>query len=191
MSFHQSEIILKVKGQLGSFQKELEFVEIVPHLAMVISSSDFCNSENLKTLISQIKKNDCPTLYNLSCLNGDQRNKLTERYREFQLENSVLVRGKDRLNISRFNDSDSETLYIGSSMSDIPGRLKQHLGGGNFRTYSLHLSKWAKNLTYDINFCTYFIRHRQNRELERPLVELIEQALWDHYKPIFGKKSGL
>jgi hypothetical protein len=191
MSFLQHEILSKVHDQLISFKEELRFVEIVPHLSLNVSSSDFYNNENIKRVISQIKKNDCPTVYNISCVDRTQQKLLVDRYLEFQAQNSLLTRGKDRLNISRFNQIESETLYLGSSMNDIPGRIKQHLGGGNFRTYSLHLSKWAGDLSYDINLYTYFIKHKQKKVLERPFVELIEQTLWDHYKPVFGKKSGL
>lgn len=191
MSFHQLEILSKVRDQLRSFEQELNFIKIVPLLSLSVSSCDFCNDHSIKKLVSQIKKNDCPTVYSISCANEGQRKLLIDRYRKFHVQNSALTRGKDRLNISKFNQTESETLYLGSSMNDLPGRIKQHLGAGNFRTYGLHLSKWASDLSYDIMLDIYIIRHNQNKELERSFVELIEQALWDHYKPIFGKKSGL
>ena len=191
MSFHQTEILSKVHDQLNSFQHELSNVEITPLVSMTFASYDFCDSQRLKELISQIHKSDCPTVYNISCGDEVQRKRIIDRYNEFQVTNSVLTRGKDRLNISRCNHSQSETLYLGSSMYDIPGRIKQHLGGGNFRTYSLHLSKWIGDLAIDISLATYAISHRQQKELERPFIELIEQTLWEHYKPVFGKKSGL
>lgn len=191
MSFHQIEIVSKIYDQLQSFQQQLQYVEIVPHFSIAFSCFDFCDNQSLRKLVSQIRKSDYRAVYNISCGNEVQRRQLVSRYQEFQMQNSVLTRGKDRLNISRYNHIDSDTLYLGSSMNDVPGRIKQHLGGGNFRTYSLHLSKWASDLAYDISLSTYIIRHKQKKELERPFVELIEQTLWDHYKPIFGKKSGL
>lgn len=191
MSFDQNRILSTVQDQLTLFEKLLTYIEITPATGLGFSSSEFCDKQSLTNLISKIRKNNYPIVYNISCADEFQRGQLISRFQEFQARNAILTRGKDRLNVSRFNNVDSETLYLGSSMNDIPGRIKQHLGGGNFRTYSLHLSKWASDLVYDITLSTYVIRHKQDRRLERPFVELIEQALWDHYKPVFGKKSGL
>jgi hypothetical protein len=67
--------------------------------------------------------------------------------------------------------------------------MKLHLGGGNFRTYALHLNKWDGNLRYKINVQSFTIICKQS--LERPFVELVEQAFWEYFLPAFGKKSGL
>ena len=191
MSFNQNEILRTVQQQLTLFEKLLTYVEIKPVLALSFTSSEFYDKQNLTNLISKIRKSNYPTVYNISCLDEVQRGQLIRRFQEFQKWNTIQTRDKDRINVSRFNSVDSETLYLGSSMNDIPGRIKQHLGGGSFRTYSLHLSKWASDLVYDITLSTYVILHRQDVKLDRPFVELVEQALWDHYKPVFGKKSGL
>jgi hypothetical protein len=191
MSFDQNKILSTVQDQLTLFEKLLTYIEITPVLGLSFSSSEFCDKQSLTNLISKIRKSNYPTVYNISCADEVQRGQLISRFQEFQTRNTLQTRGKDRLNVSRFNNVDSETLYLGSSMNDIPGRIKQHFGGGNFRTYSLHLSKWASDLVYDIKLSTYVIIHRQDGRLERPFVELVEQALWDHYKPVFGKKSGL
>jgi hypothetical protein len=191
MSFQQTEILSKVNHLLKSFQRELKFIEIVPHLSLTVSSKEFSNAENIKKLIARIQNNDCPSIYNISCLNVAHRKRLTDQYRDFQIQNTLRTKGKDRLNMSRFNKAESSTLYLGSSMNDIAGRIKQHLGGGNSRTYSLHLSKWATDFPYKISLYIYLIKHKQDKKLDRSFVELVEQSLWDHYKPIFGKKSGL
>ena len=103
----------------------------------------------------------------------------------------MKIRGKDRLNLSRFNRVDSETLYLGSTMSNFKNRIKQHLGWGNYRTYSLHLSKWDNGLDYTLNLKVYRISNLSDKQLERGFVELVEQDIWDQCNPLFGKKSGL
>jgi hypothetical protein len=73
---------------------------------------------------------------------------------------------------------------------DFRNRIKQHLGAGNFRTYALQLSKWHLDLSYRIEIEA--INIVSNKEcLTKELVELVEQAFWDFYKPVFGKKAGL
>lgn len=191
MSIQSNEILFKVQEQLNLYLKELHCIKLIPFQSMTLNSSDFNNEQSLKYLISQIKKNNSPIIYTLSCFDSAKLKGIMECYFQYQIHNSTLKRGIDRLNISRYNHSDSETLYIGSSMNDLPKRIKQHLGGGNFRTYSLHLSKWTSNLQYEILFSSYRIKHKYEKQLDRSFVELIEQTLWELKKPVFGKKSGL
>ena len=56
-------------------------------------------------------------------------------------------------------------------------------------SYSLYLSKWDCNLKYTIKIKIYRLKFQS--EMERLVVELIEQQIWDELKPAFGKRSGL
>ena len=83
-------------------------------------------------------------------------------------------------------------MYVGSSIGDFSGRLKNHLGvRKSVRTYSLHLSKWDTNLDYNIRVITYQVKSKNENPVSNNIVELIEQQIWDKLKPLFGKRSGL
>ena len=66
-----------------------------------------------------------------------------------------------------------------------------HLGGGNFRAYSLQLSKWDKRTSYNIVIQAVNLKSTGKGKFDTQLIELIEQRFWKHYQPVFGKKSGL
>lgn len=86
----------------------------------------------------------------------------------------------------------SECLYVGSSTTNFHTRIKNHFGVMGIRVYSLHLSKWDKNMDYQIELETYQVKTKTKEEiLERFVVEILEQQIWDELKPVFGKKSGL
>jgi GIY-YIG catalytic domain len=104
-------------------------------------------------------------------------------YKAFDARNKPRVLGIT-LNASRFNKGhESEYLYVGSS-KNIKSRIRQHLGDGNLRTYSLHLKHWFPK---KINLALYIYEiDSQNHEV----IEAIEQGIWDIIKPIFGKRSG-
>ena len=66
-----------------------------------------------------------------------------------------------------------------------------HLGLSNtIRTYGLHLSRWSKEIDYNIKITIYYIDSKTDLDKKGYIVELIEQTIWDKYKPIFGKRSG-
>ena len=107
--------------------------------------------------------------------------KIKTAFENFNKGNKPRVLGKTR-NTSRYNSKhNSNTLYVGTS-KNIPQRLKQHLGDGNKRTYSLDLIHWfPKNI--DLILVIYSINHQE-------VIESVEQAIWDETKPLFGKRSG-
>lgn len=76
-------------------------------------------------------------------------------------------------------------------MKNVRGRISQHLGGGYFQTYSLHLSQWDQNLDYDLDIEIFTVKTPIESTHQRGFIELIKQELWDHFQPVFGKKSGL
>lgn len=59
------------------------------------------------------------------------------------------------------------------------------------RVYSLHLCKWDEGIDYNIIFYTYEVISKFEKVSKRILTEVIEQQIWDEFKPVFGKKSGL
>lgn len=85
------------------------------------------------------------------------------------------------------------TLYVGSSKSEyLKSRMYNHFGVGAKGVYSMHLKAW---LPKDIDFVVRVhvfepIIPEHNLSLIN-MLELIEQGFWNHYQPLFGKRSGL
>ncbi|MDD2635136.1 MAG: hypothetical protein PHW82_06510 [Bacteroidales bacterium] len=74
----------------------------------------------------------------------------------------------------------SKVLYVGSSAS-IKSRLSQHLGLTGPKVYSLQLSKWY-------NYNQVSIETIRIPEKYHSILYQIENAFWDYYQPLFGKK---
>lgn len=75
----------------------------------------------------------------------------------------------------------SKIMYIGSSISDIKNRINQHLGNGAKGTYALQLKHWFTG-TIKITVNLY--------DIERRVLQIIEDDLSDRLKPAFGKQGG-
>ena len=75
----------------------------------------------------------------------------------------------------------SDTMYVGSSTTNIKNRIKQHLGDGPKGTYSLQLSHWFTG-EYEITI----------REYDEPIevLQIIEDAISFKLNPAFGKQGG-
>ena len=78
-------------------------------------------------------------------------------------------------------NSPSNIMYVGSSTTSLKNRIKQHMGKGYEGTYALHLSHWFKG-NYKITIKEY--------DVERDVLQIIEDDLSDRLKPAFGKKGG-
>ena len=76
----------------------------------------------------------------------------------------------------------SSILYVGSSTTGIKARIKGHLGDGAKGTYALHLSSWFGG--------EYKVTVRDYGDLDRRVIQLIEDDLSYELKPAFGKKGG-
>ena len=77
-------------------------------------------------------------------------------------------------------------LYVGSS-KDIHQRLKEHLFLYKPKTYAMHLEKWFdKNKTINITMWDFsdFLDGENSDYLQT-----IEDLLWNHYQPLFGRQG--
>jgi len=78
---------------------------------------------------------------------------------------------------------ESRILYVGSVRKNISSRLLQHLGYGSEKTYALQLIHWAKRLNLKLSFNYIEIDNKCPKSLE-----YLEEAIWNYYKPLVGKK---
>ena len=106
-----------------------------------------------------------------------------------------------KISLCRINDTDKweETksgepvcLYVGSS-KDIKQRLKEHLFLCKQNTYAMHLKEWFDNKThitiYIWDFKKFFENKNVNEEESLEHLQNIEDLLWNHYKPLFGRQG--
>jgi hypothetical protein len=73
-------------------------------------------------------------------------------------------------------------LYVGSCRNNIRGRLKHHLETLS-DTYGLHLGEWWGKTPIQIFFLVF------GGNIAGEYLSLIEDVLWEAYKPLFGKKG--
>lgn len=97
---------------------------------------------------------------------------------------------------SNHTSDENTTLYIGKSSGSFKNRIRQHLGLVSEKTYSLQLQSWLQfpelskvklELYYtSINFEKLGIIEYEE---QKTLIELLETALHNHYKPLLGRSG--
>lgn len=122
--------------------------------------------ENLEQL-KGIKK----AIYIIEEINGD-KNKT--------FDNFVKYKSLKERNCPKKNKP-SNILYVGSSTTNVKGRIKQHIEEGPKKTYALHMKHWFKG-KYKINILVY------NEPIE--IIQIIEDNISNNLKPAFGKMGG-
>lgn len=80
--------------------------------------------------------------------------------------------------------SPSKYLYAGSSKS-ISNRIKEHLGFGHKDTYAMNLEYWCSDLNLDVDI----VCMRFNPEIKKEIIQALEDGLWDHLKPLLGRRG--
>jgi len=85
--------------------------------------------------------------------------------------------------------NDEFIIYVGSKEHNIKKRMKEHLGLNNNRsTYSLFLKDWWPTntvITVKIWSMEKLLKHDDKYEM----LQILEDLIWEEYKPIFGKKG--
>ena len=89
--------------------------------------------------------------------------------------------------INRFHSS-SLVLYLGRSFSPW-GRIGQHMKQMTSGMYAMHLEQWAVDLELDVQMSLYGVpEYQETPEYERA-INVLETGLWDHYKPLLGRRG--
>jgi hypothetical protein len=83
----------------------------------------------------------------------------------------------------RQNSNGSFTLYVGRSQK-LRSRLKQHFSGGDEGTFAMHMLRWAAPIQATIEVSYYHFKSLENLH-----VQALEDGLWMHFKPLFGRKG--
>lgn len=188
---NKEKILDKAKENLKSLIKLLSSIEIKEPVKFYMHSSEFRTLDLCENKLDEIGKIKKPLVYVIEII--DNKEELLEQFASFEKQNKIYTKNVDRINHSKNNKSSSSNiLYVGSCIkTNFRNRMIVHLGLSNtIRTYGLHLSRWSKEIDYNIKITIYYIDSKTDLDKKGYIVELIEQTIWDKYKPIFGKRSG-
>jgi len=192
MQIDTKEILKKSVNFAVLLQDKLANSNLEYYKQIIFHSTQFRNSAVLEYYSNQLDKSEVPLIYIIRVESINIAKDLVKKFLEFSKENKLKIKNVDRVNVSRFNNANSKILYVGSSTTDFVTRIKNHLGVLKNRVYSLHLSKWDQNYDYKIIIDIFKVKSLDDNEvIERFVVEIIEQQIWEKLNPIFGKKSGL
>lgn len=100
---------------------------------------------------------------------------IEKTFRDLSKYKSIKERACPKLN------KPSKVMYVGCSTTGLKRRIMEHIGKGNKKTYSLHLSHWYKG-DYKITVREY--------EVSNEILQILEDALSYNLKPAFGKLGG-
>ena len=171
--------------------KQISKITINPLAEVPFHSSEFRNKVILKDYSDKIPQSKRPLIYIISLRTKAVLPNLIRNFEEYHRTNLERTKNVDRVNLSRYNKTASNILYVGSSTTNFTTRIKNHFGTEGTRIYSLHLCRWDKCLDYKLTLSAFELISENNQEIDRFLVEIIEQQFWDELKPVFGKRSGL
>lgn len=108
------------------------------------------------------------------------RENILRLFYEFKSQN------KEAFRLSSVNNEEqgkfNGILYVGSSAS-LATRMNQHLGHNGNRVYSLQLNKWFNEVS-EVDIITIPVD-----DAYADILYPLENALWDFYRPLFGKKG--
>ena len=170
---------------------QISRITVKPFCEISFHSSEFRDRATIKKHLYKVPKSNNPLIYIFQVQSTKTISTLIEYFEDYHSSNKLKIKNKDRVNLSRYNKTSSDILYVGSSTTDFKTRIKNHLGTEGTRVYSLHLCKWDNCLEYDLNIFAYEVISESNEIIERFIVEILEQQFWDKLSPIFGKRSGL
>jgi hypothetical protein len=91
--------------------------------------------------------------------------------------------GKKNLCKPNLRSEASRALYVGRSYAPRQ-RFRQHLLSSTSGTYAIHFTAWA----HVIDLCVEFHLYRF-AGLGGPVVQVLEDGLWDHLRPMLGRRG--
>ena len=90
-----------------------------------------------------------------------------------------------RKNLCRLNvhSEANWALYVGRSYAPRQ-RFKQHLLSSTSGTYAIHFAAWAHAIDLHVEFHLY-----RFAGLGDPVIQVIEDGLWDYLRPVLGRRG--
>lgn len=168
---------------LSKWQRDIKMLEPQAPIMFKIHSKILNDKSKVDEILVKFEAIKGPCIYRILIPDTKYCPIIRRSFETFQFTNKPLEKGVKR-HVSRLMEKESKCIYVGSKRADIKARIKQHLGYGNARTYSLDLKFWFPP-KIKILIEVYSV------SLDNELLVALEQSMWANSKPMFGKQSGL
>ncbi|MCF6213836.1 MAG: hypothetical protein L3J45_07425 [Flavobacteriaceae bacterium] len=180
--FELQTVLDERRSTLDTLMTELLVSEIIEKEELYFDSDTLLNEALCHTFLSRFDKYYGVFIYKIKLADNKDIVKVKESFKKFQQSNKIL-RNIDKRNISKFNDTESDVLYVGIKSHKLKIRIKQHLGIGPSKSWALHLNHWIPR---GVRFkMTIYQIDSENTEF----VNFLEQGFWDRLNPMFGRRK--
>lgn len=151
---------------------------------------DILHTENVESDILKIKN----VIYIINIAKfGENHNQLSFCNRIKRIKDTRKNIKLPQVNFENISNQNT-VLYLGKSSGSFATRIKQHLGKGSKKTYSLQMDTWIMySELCDMKFELYYTAIDFEKldipepEEQSQLIELLETALHHNYKPLLGR----
>lgn len=191
MKIDTKDLVRKSERFALDVSQQISQITLKPFLETSFHCSEFRDKNVLKKHLHRIAKSGYPLIYVFEIKSATKVKTLLKAFEAYHARNLLKAKNRDRVNLSKYNRKSSSVLYVGSSTTDFRKRVKDHLGTQSSRTYAMHLCKWDGDADYEVAISAYQVISQSDQAVERFIVEILEQQLWDVLQPVFGKRSGL
>lgn len=191
---HQSNLTVAIDAYERSFQEAISRAKCVT--LPVPACLSFSTKELTESSILELAKT-VPTgkraedraaefLY-LFRISKDNRVRVSDALNAFSKAKSEQEEdgypGKKNLCKINPHSDGCRVLYVGRSYGPRE-RLKDHLRASLLGTYAIHFQSWAAEIDLKVDFFLYRFSGIGDR-----VVQVIEDGLWDHLKPMLGRRG--
>lgn len=161
------------------------------HFNTAIISKEWIKAtlKDLRTGYSKADKRKC-VIYIFTMAEEDlidSANTIFSNVSRVKEEQNVNGKKKNLCTINR-EFSNSTTLYVGRSFTP-KSRVSQHLGSSDGGTYAMHLEQWAKPLALELDLKIYDVPQYEDTVMLERAMNVLETGLWDHLKPLLGRRG--
>lgn len=164
----------------------IDFPDPISFEFQLAKLSDSYIEEVVKTVPAGYTKKyeETDFLYIFKLIDADEAKKksIVDNFKKSRdIQNTKGFEGKK--DCCRYNEQLSDYLYIGRSQK-LRSRLKQHLGAANKGIFAMHMLRWSAGLECTIEVSFYEFKSQDNL-----IVQALENALWQSFSPMFGRKG--
>lgn len=179
--------VTNAQDKLDSIRKKLGQLHVTNKSDFKL---EFCaneiSKEKIDTLVCNLPSssdNDLDYIYMFK-VTGENKNVSTIKKFFSIAKQNQSVNVQEKNDLCRINKNDSKQYFYVGRSHNIKSRMRQHLSENYKGTYALHMERWCTNLNDNIEVLIFQYKGEENM-----VIQALEDALWDHLKPCFGRKG--